>query len=96
MRQRRYYNKEFKSAAVYVVRSGRSVNSVADVLGVPRRTLRGWLNQDLQASETPRSQKWTEKWFNFHLEVARLRSPKSGTSISLRVKTWTAARGARR
>lgn len=33
MRQRRYYNKEFKSAAVYVARSGRSVNSVADALG---------------------------------------------------------------
>jgi transposase-like protein len=96
MMQRRRYNKEFKSAAVYVARSGRSVNSVADVLGIPRRTLRGWINQNLQTNQTPRSQKWIERWFTLHLEVARSKSLKPGASISLQIKTRTAARDTRR
>jgi len=88
MRQRRYYNKTFKSVAVSVVRSGKSVNSVADILGVPRRTLRGWLNQNLPDSEKPLSQRFVKRWFDMHLEIKNSNSLKRGSSISLQVEVW--------
>lgn len=95
MRQRRHYEKSFKGMAVTAVRDGRSVNSVAEILGVPRRTLRGWLSQALPDSETPRSQRRYDR-INFEFQVVRWRTLKARASISLQVTVQTAARDTRR
>lgn len=95
MRQRRHYEKSFKGMAVTAVRDGRSVNSVAEILGVPRRTLRGWLSQALPDSETPRSQRRYDR-INFGFEVTSWKALKVQASISLQVAGRTAARDTRR
>jgi transposase-like protein len=49
------YNTEFRADAIRLVEEGRSVNSVANDLGINEKTLRNWLNRKKKKEDPAKS-----------------------------------------